>query len=76
MPPTQTLGPRAKKAQKCDFFIAGLSKIIGPKNKKLQNNVSFLFYIHVVCKKSTAYAKFLKKLKNHLKKFFWSRKVK
>ena len=33
---------RAKKAQKRFFFIAGLSKITGPKNKKLRNSVSFL----------------------------------
>ena len=58
MPPTQTLCSRAKKAQKCVFFIAGLSYITGPKNKKLQNNDSFLFYIHVPREKSTTYAKF------------------
>ena len=58
MPPTQTLCSRAKKAQKCVFFIAGLSKISGPKNKKLRNSISFLFYIHVTSKKSTTYAKF------------------
>ena len=75
MPPTQTLGPRAKKAQKCGFFIAGLSKITGPKNKKLQNSVSFLFNIHVTCEKSTTYAKFGKKLKNHLKYFLKRRRV-
>ena len=57
-PSTQTLGPRAKKAQKCVFFIAGLSKITRPKNKKLRNSNSFLFYIHVTCEKSTTYAKF------------------
>ena len=39
MPPTQTLGPHAKKAQKCVFFIAELSKITGFKNKKLRNSV-------------------------------------
>ena len=70
MPPTQTLGPRAKKAQKCVFFIAGLSKILEPKNKKLQNSDSFLFYIHVTREKSTTYAKFWKKVENHLKYFF------
>ena len=76
MPPTQTLGPRAKKAQKCVFFIAGLSNITGPKNKKLQNNDSFLFYIHVPRKKSTTYAKFVKISKNTQKNFFWRRRVK
>ena len=70
MPPTQNSDARAKKAQKCDFFIAGLSKITGPKNKKLRNSVSFLFYIHVTREKSTTYAKFEKILKNHLKYFF------
>ena len=60
MPPTRILGYRAKKAQKCVFFIAGLSKITRPKNKKLQNSVSFLFYIHVTREKSTTYAKFEK----------------
>ena len=55
MPPTQTLGPRAKKAQKCVFFVAGLSKITKPKNKKLQNNVSFflIFMSHVKKQPST-----------------------
>ena len=76
MPPTQTLCSRAKKAQKCVFFIAGLSKIIGPKNKKLQNSVSFDFYIHVKCEKSTTYAKFGKNPKNHLKYFLKRRRVK
>ena len=63
MPPTQNSVYRAKKTQKCAFFIAGLSKIIGPKNKKLQNSTSFLFYIHVIRKKSTTYAKFGQTLK-------------
>ena len=70
MPPTQTLCSRAKKAQKCVFFIAGLSNIIGPKNKKLQNSVSFLFYIHVTREKSTTYAKFGKKPQKSPKIFF------
>ena len=70
MPPTQTLCSRAKKAQKCVFFIAGLSKITGPKNKKLQNSVSFIFYIHVTSKKSTTYAKFGKKTQKSPKVFF------
>ena len=61
MSTTQTPCSRAKKAQKCVFFIAGLSKITGPKNKKLQNSDSFLFYIHVKREKSTTYAKFGKK---------------
>ena len=76
MPPTQTLCSRAKKAQKCVFFIAGLSNITGPKNKKLQNNDSFLFYIHVSREKSTTYAKFVKISKNTQKNFFWRRRVK
>ena len=76
MPPTQTLCSRAKKAQKCVFFIAGLSNITGPKNKKLQNNDSFLFYIHVPREKSTTYAKFEKMTKNDQKKFFTRRRVK
>ena len=70
MPPTQTLCFRTEKAQKCVFFITGWSKITGPKNKKLLNNVSYLFYIHVTCEKSTTYAKFRKNPKNHLKYFF------
>ena len=70
MPPTQTLGPRAKKAQKCVFFIAGSSKIIRPKNKNLRNSVSFLFYIHITREKSTTYAKFVKKPRKSPKIFF------
>ena len=76
MPPTQTLCSRAKKAQKCVFFIAGLSKITRPKNKKLQNSVNCLFYIHVTREKSTTYAKFEKNPKNHLKYFLNRRRVK
>ena len=45
MPPTQNSIYRAKKAQKCTFFIAGLSKIIGLKNEELHNITSFLFHI-------------------------------
>ena len=58
MPPTQNSVYRAKKAQKRVFFTAGLTKIIGPKNKKPQNNLRFLFNIYVIAQKSTAYAKF------------------
>ena len=60
---------RAKKHKNAFFFIAGLSKITGSKNKKLQNIVSF-FYIHVTCEKSTTYANFVKNSKNYLKIFF------
>ena len=70
MPPTQNSVYRAKKAQKRDFFTAGLSKIIGPKNKKPQNDVRFLFYIYVIAQKSTAYAKFRKKPRKSPKIFF------
>ena len=76
MPPTQTLGPRAKKAQKCVFFVAGLSKITKLKNKKLQNDVSFLFNFHVTCEKATTYAKIWKNPKNHPKCFLKRRRVK
>ena len=58
MPPTQNSIYRAKKAQKCVFLTAGLRKIFGPKNKKTPNKLCFLFYMHVVAEKSTAYAKF------------------
>ena len=40
------------QASVCAFFIAGLSKTTGPKNKDLQNSVSFLFNIHVTREKS------------------------
>ena len=76
MLPTQTLGPRAKKAQKCVVFVAGLSKIMKPKNKKLQNNVSFLFNFHDTCEKATTYAQFWKNLKNPQKCFLNRRRVK
>ena len=65
MPPTQTLGPHAKKHKNAFFFVAGLSKITKLKNKKLQNDVSFLFNFHVTCEKATTYAKFWKNPKNH-----------
>ena len=58
MLPTQNSIYRAKKAQKCVFLTAGLRKIIGQKNKKTSNNESFLFYMHIIAEKSTAYAKF------------------
>ena len=61
MPPTQLPLPTSKKAQKCKYLTAGLRTIIGVKNKKLQNSVSFLFYIHVICEKATTYVKFVKK---------------
>ena len=64
MPPTQNSIYRAKKAQKCVFLIAGLRKIIEPKNKKTPNNVRFLFYMYVIAEKSIAYAKFGKNPKN------------
>ena len=46
------------------FFITRLSQITEPKNKKMQNSIIFHFYIHVMTKKSTTYAKFGKKRKN------------
>ena len=76
MPPTRLLGHRAKKAQKRVFFIAGLSKITGPKNKKLQNSVSFLFYIHITREKQTAYAKFEKNGQKRQKMALKPRRVK
>ena len=45
------------------FFITGFSKITGPKNKMLQNSISFHFYIHFITIKSTTYAKFGKTAK-------------
>ena len=59
MPPTQTLEPRAKKAQKCVFFSAGLSKITGLKNKSCKMMLAFC-YFHVTREKATTYAKFKK----------------
>ena len=47
-----------------------VKKIIGSKNKKMQNNVRFNFYIDFIAKKSTAYAKFGKNSKNDQRKFF------
>ena len=64
MPPTQTLGPHAKKHKNAFFFVAGLSKITKLKNKKLQNNGSFLSNFHVTCKKATTYAQLWKNPKN------------
>ena len=64
MPPTQNSVYRAKKTQKCVFLTAGLREIIGLRNKKAPNNVRFLFYMHVIAEKSTAYAKFGKNPKN------------
>ena len=76
MPPTQLPLPTSKKAQKCKYLTAGLRKIIGMKNKKLQNSVSFLLNLHVTREKSTTYAKFAKNPKNHLKSFSKRRRVK
>ena len=64
MPPTRKTSPTLKKAQKRKYLTAGLSKTIGLKNKKLQNSISFHFYIHVMTLKSTTYAKFGKNSKN------------
>ena len=63
-PPTQNLRKIVKKAQKYKYLTGGLMKIIGVKNKKLQNSVSVFFYIHVTREKSTTYAKFGKNSKN------------
>ena len=76
MPPTQLPLPTSKKAQKCEYFTAGLRKVMGLKNKKMQNDVSFHFYINVIPEKSTTYAKFEKNSKNDRKKFFRRRRVK
>ena len=76
MPPTRLLGHRAKKAQKRLFFIAGLSKITGPKNKKSQHVVNFLFYIHVTREKPTTYAKFEKNGQKRQKMALKPRRVK
>ena len=61
MPSTRKSSPTFKKAQNGKYLTTGLRKIIGVKNKKLQNSVSFIFYIHVTREKSTTYAKFGKK---------------
>ena len=76
MPPTQLPLPTSKKAQKCKYLTAGLRKVNRVKNKKLQNDVSFHFYINVIPEKSTTYAKFEKNPKNHLKYFLKRRRVK
>ena len=60
MPPTLKTPPTLKKAQKCKYLPAGLRKAIEVKNKKMQNHVSFHFYMNVIAKKSTTYAKFEK----------------
>ena len=65
MPLTRLPLPTSKKAQKCKYLTTGLSRITGPKNKKLKNSISFHFYIHVMTIKSTTYAKFGKKSKNY-----------
>ena len=64
MPPTRKTSPTLKKAQKCKYLTAELSKITRPKNKKLQNSISFHFYIHIMTLKTTTYAKFGKNSKN------------
>ena len=76
MPPTQLPLPTSKKAQKCKYLTAELRKVNRVKNEKLQNDVSFHFYINVIPEKSTTYAKFEKNSKNDRKKFFRRRRVK
>ena len=68
MPPCKHSVLAQKSTKMRFFFIAGLSKVTVPKNKKLQNS-QLSFYIHVTREKSTNYAKFEKNLKNHLKYF-------
>ena len=46
------------------------SKITRPKNKNMQNSVSFFLYIHVLHEKSTAFEKFEKKPLKSPKNFF------
>ena len=69
MPSTRKTSPTFKKAQKCKYLPAGLRKIIEMKNRKMQNYVSFHFYINFIAKKSTTYAKFEKNSKNDQKIF-------
>ena len=69
LPPTRKTSPTFKKAQKCKYLPAGLRKVIEMKNKKVPNRVSFHFYIDVIAKKSTTYAKFEKNSKNDQKNF-------
>ena len=69
MPPTRKTSPTFKKAQKCKYLPAGLRKIIKMKNKNMQNYVSFHFYLKVIAKKSTNYAKFEENSKNDQKNF-------
>ena len=69
MPPTRKTSPTFKKAQKCKYLPAGLRKIIKMKNKNMQNYVSFHFYLNVIAKKSTTYAKFEENSKNDQKNF-------
>ena len=58
------------------LYITWLSKITRPKNKKLLNKLSFLFYIHVVREKSTAYSKYIKKTQKSPENLFYRRRVK
>ena len=53
----------ALTTQKYVFFITGLSKIIGARNKKLQNSINFHLNIHFMTIKSTTYAIFRKNSK-------------
>ena len=69
MPPTLKTLPTFKKAQKCKYLPAGLRKIIKVKNRKMQNHVTFHFYIDEIVKKSTTYAKFEKNRKMTKKNF-------
>ena len=75
MSPTLKTLPTFKKAQKCKYLPAGLRKIIKMKNKNMQNYVSFHFYLNVIAKKSTTYAKFEENSKNDQKNFLDSARL-
>ena len=48
--PTRYSVQKSKKAEKCVFFAAGLSKVISMKNKKMSNVISFILLINFISK--------------------------
>ena len=76
MPPTSLRDQTAKKAEKCVFFAAGLSKVMSMKNKKLPNCIRLVLIINLLSKKLPPTQNFTKKAKICIKTDLERRRVK
>ena len=66
MSPTCYSVQNSKKAEKCVFFAAGLSKLMSMTNKKMPNIISFLLYIILISTNKSPTQNLTKTAKNSL----------